>query len=243
MIPFMQSFEQDELEALTLQLIKMKELLRDSRCQISSQAEAESILRSQLAGQEQLLQQLQEQQLKKNDVIEKLSAQISALEDVGIQTNQRLQERENDLLIAQQHLAKKVREVTRLHEQLEETDQHAKVLQNETNRMRLQAESLKNELNRWQKREAQLLEQLHELTVTAEDKQSRLEADCQAAAEQWKNAEAQLHKLRLLEEQQQQLRALLVDMGQSPPISSQERDELTPAPPMRMRQNLFDNDG
>jgi len=276
------SFEQEELEALTLQLMKMKELLTENQSlakarerseeamelqfiqeksiRESSEAEVQHLrstleeIRRQQKIQEQSLHQLGEQQLHKNEKIAALSEQATALEaellrlnEVLLKTRKALDERDSELKTAQQHLAKKVRETSHLQEELEKAEQRAKGLQQESSTIRSQLESLKSEVIRWQKREGQLLEQLNERQVTFEAKHAKLETEHAIVTQQWREAEAQLHKLRLLEGQQQQLRAILVDSAETAaPLSHEQTNggqispPVEPPKPVRMRQNLFD---
>lgn len=293
-LPSPSSLEQEEIEALTLQLMKTKQLLMEQRCLLTAREQAAAEVDSQLAQerglrqsleqqlqqlqtefqaaqewrahQEQLMHNVEEQQLQKNEKIALQTTQVVALENETARLQEALQKarkaqetRDEDVKTAQQHMAKKVRETARLQEQLETLTTQMQGLQDEARQKRLQAESLKNELSRWQRREVQLQEQLREHAVTAELKVNQLEANYADIMERWKLAEMQLQKLRYLEGQQQQMRAILVDLDPKQPLTQalpeQNSDHNDPAtqeplilpptelhidPPVRMRQNFFD---
>lgn len=261
------SLELEEIEALTLQLMKTKQLLTEQRCLLAAREQASQEIDCQLAREiamrqslEQQVQLLHTQQLQKNEKIVLQAEQVVALENETLRLQEALQKtrkasdtRDEELKTAQQHLAKKVRENARQQEQLETITAQMQAFEDEARQKRLQVESFKNELSRWQRREVQLQEQLRDQAIASEAKLNQLQAEFADIQERWKLAEMQLQKLRILEGQHQQMRALL---GESTPKLSTEREsmELPPisepmdvppaeihvAPPVRMRQNFFD---
>lgn len=214
------------------------------------------------------LRQLGEQLLQRNQKVEALTIQVATFEtekirlDEGLARNKKsLEEREAEIKIAQQHLAKKVKEAARLSEQQEESELRADRLQQEMSDIRSLCDALKAENNRLYKRERELQDQIQEQAQAAETKCAKWEEEYFKVVAQWKETDAQVNKLKQLEEKYAQLRTLFGEIDRfketipAVPLIQEKLEHSheplqapstmidlfsSPKPPVRIRQNLFD---
>lgn len=216
-------------------------------------------------------QQCIEQLLQRTHKLENLSDQVMSLEQEKQRLDENLgrarkslEERESEIKAAQQHLAKKVKEVSQLSEKQEEAERRADRLQRDLSEARHALDTAKTEIGQVQKREKQLVEQLKEQTHATNATVARWESEYLKAVEIWKESEAEVKRLRSLEEKHRQIQQLfgeadrLVSHSSEPEVKAEPIQLASPPLPpadlsadalrlrnfpksaVRLKQNLFD---
>ncbi len=226
-----QSHGSKELNSLLLQVNQEKQQLLEEYQQAQFEHEKLFLLQQEEKQAhlttKNALQALQERKIEDEYKIEQLNAELTSIRQKMHQIEETLNavkssydEREQSFKTAQQHLAKKLKEASILSEKNEEQRNQITELQTALAESQVKIIAAQNTMELMQQHEKRHQEQIQDSLKAAEAQVSKWEGKYFQLQDKFQELEKQNRDLKILEEKQNQVQALLSSLGKVMGVSN-----------------------